>query len=55
MLNPLSLQMLRPGTTFIPAQALMLYEGAPAAPVRSAEEVEVAASIGLGRLIDIYV
>lgn len=47
--------MLRPGTTFIPAQALMIYEGAPAAPVRSLEEIESEASVALGRLIDVYV
>ncbi len=54
MLNPLSTLMLRPGTTFIPAQAVMEYEGAPAVPVLSVEELEAAASVGLGRLIDVY-
>ena len=55
MLNPLPSQMLRPGTTFIPAQALMVYEGAPELPVRSAEELEAEASVMLGSIIDIYV
>ena len=54
MLRPLSTQMLRPGTTFIPAQALMEYEGKAQAPVHSAEEIEAAMSIGLGNLIDVY-
>ncbi|MBV8637344.1 MAG: hypothetical protein JO322_04615 [Candidatus Eremiobacteraeota bacterium] len=46
--------MLRPGTTFIPAQALMEYEGATQAPVFSVDEVEAAAGIGLGCVIDVY-
>lgn len=55
MLRPLSTLMLRPGTTFIPAQALMEYEGATQAPVLSPDEIEAAVSVGLGRLIDVYV
>lgn len=55
MLPSLRTQMLRPGPTFIPAQALMVYDGATQAPVLSTDEIEAAASIGLGRLIDVYV
>ncbi len=54
MLRPLSTQMLRPGTTFIPAQALMAYEDAAQAPVLSVNEIDAAASLSLGRIIDVY-
>ena len=54
MLTPLSTVMLRPGTTFIPAQALMVYEGSAEAPVLSAGEIETAAATAPGSVIDVY-
>ncbi|HET9028618.1 MAG TPA: hypothetical protein VFN49_00445 [Candidatus Aquilonibacter sp.] len=47
--------MLRPGPTFIPAQAVMVYEGAPSAPVQSVDEIESELAFRLGSIIDMYV
>ncbi len=54
MLRPLQTQMLRPGTTFIPATAWLEYEDATQAPVLSLETIDAAAKIGPGCLIDVY-
>lgn len=55
MLNPPSPSPLRLGTTFVPAQAVMVHaNSAPDRPILNLDELEAAASIGLGTFIDVY-